>query len=445
MGNSSNRHNPLAPDPGGQAEGSVANPQGVTTPDTMASDLDKNAKTRQDTAQPQTCCPNCGTVFEVSSEHLASSDTRVRCGECLSIFDALINLRSDNPLDEDEDFHIDEDGNILSADGTYTSAMAESGEAGVVSDESLANTEQGPDTSKEPAADQVDASTLDVTYSDYDLFSGEAGLPDVAYFDQTQDLDSLRFEEPDGDETFSDTLFVHDMTLADSPDHDDNSPALEPSALDTKVDFVTDDVQQEPVVFTYRDPDVSRNDHAAFGHAGNPDDTTPSFETEFPSSNKHQSSNTWITRALLAAFIIVLTTGLYGYRSRDALLQNPDVRPWLVKACTLIGCELDPLVNLEALKVLKRAVFSHPTIDNALVIDLAFVNQATFDQPYPVLEIRLTNSNGGLVVQNNVAPADYLDDWQTEDMLTAGERLDLSLTVEDPGQTASSFELKFRQ
>ena len=61
-----------------------------------------------------------------------------------------------------------------------------------------------------------------------------------------------------------------------------------------------------------------------------------------------------------------------------------------------------------------------------------------------MLEIRLTDIHGGLVVQNNIAPADYLDNWENQDVLTAGERLDLSLTVEDPGQTASSFELKFR-
>ena len=101
-------------------------------------------------------------------------------------------------------------------------------------------------------------------------------------------------------------------------------------------------------------------------------------------------------------------------------------------------------MDLEALKVVKRTVYSHPTIENALVIDLAFINQATFSQRHPTLEIRLTSRNGGLVVQNNFAPSDYLKAWESGDLFSAGERLDLTLTVEDPGQTATSFELKFR-
>jgi len=43
---------------------------------------------------PHTRCSNCETVFEVSSALLSSADTRVRCGECLSIFDALACLCS---------------------------------------------------------------------------------------------------------------------------------------------------------------------------------------------------------------------------------------------------------------------------------------------------------------------------------------------------------------
>ena len=101
-------------------------------------------------------------------------------------------------------------------------------------------------------------------------------------------------------------------------------------------------------------------------------------------------------------------------------------------------------VDLDALKVLKRSVFSHPTVRGALVIDLAFVNEAEFGQAHPLLEIRLTDRNGGLVVKNSVEPSEYLDQWQEGDTLNSGERLDVSLTVEDPGQTATSFELQFR-
>lgn len=444
MSNSSDKQNPLSSATGVQSDGSA----GKSTADADASSRAQHSAPGLGRIHPQTCCPNCHTVFEVSSEHLASSDTRVRCGECLSIFDALSNLQSDELLDGHNELLIDDEGNILDADGSYEDPVIDVGDDTIAAiDDTLAIGSE--DQARALAGGQGDATALDVTYSDYDLFSGEAGLPDVAYFDQTQDIDNLRFDEPDGDETFSDTLFVHDMTVAESTEHDEQFgeqlSELEPSTPDTKVDFVADDERHDPVVFTYREPKEPSADSRAFEHTS-PEvvGSEASFDAGAVPSREQKRSSPWLMRACLAMLIVMLTAGLYGYRSRDALLQNTSVRPWLESGCAWVGCELSPVVNLDALKVLKRAVFTHPTIDNALVIDLAFVNEAALDQPYPVLEIRLTNSNGGLVVQNNVEPADYLDDWQKDDLLATGERLDLSLTVEDPGQTATSFELQFQ-
>ena len=39
-----------------------------------------------------TCCNQCGTKFEISAELVQSEDPSVRCGECLSVFDACAQL-----------------------------------------------------------------------------------------------------------------------------------------------------------------------------------------------------------------------------------------------------------------------------------------------------------------------------------------------------------------
>jgi hypothetical protein len=101
-------------------------------------------------------------------------------------------------------------------------------------------------------------------------------------------------------------------------------------------------------------------------------------------------------------------------------------------------------VDLAALQVLKRSVFSHPKLDNVLVINIGFVNQASFSQRYPILEIRLTDRNGGLVIKKSFEPSDYLDKWQAGDVFDAGKRLDISVNIDDPGNEAMSFELDFR-
>ena len=42
-----------------------------------------------------TQCPNCETTFQVTAEQLKAANGDVRCGQCLSVFNALDNLREE--------------------------------------------------------------------------------------------------------------------------------------------------------------------------------------------------------------------------------------------------------------------------------------------------------------------------------------------------------------
>jgi len=441
-----------------------------------------------DEEMPQTCCSNCNTLFEVSPDVLASSDTRVRCGECLSIFDALTNLV--HTADPEEEVWQDEnDDSIASKNFSEQRAPDEFETSEPVSDVPSVATDADPaivvDADSELSAQDNDGAedresareahqpeqetahrsarevkadekpeardpvpAQEHTRTNDELFSEDAALPNVAYLDQTRDMGNLNFDEPDGDETFNDEVFAHDLTAGpnapiDSIDAGDST--IDTMALDSNVDIVSDDERSEPVVFNYQDHTPERPDDSDAGmFPGRTDIHAPVGGSVTPNVKSSPITGKWALRGILALLMLVIAGGLYGYRNRHAIVQNPDLRPFLSTACWVIRCELPPLVKLDALKVLKRSVFSHPTLENSLVIDLAFVNDADFKQAYPVLEVRLTNLIGGLVSQQDIAPADYAGKWQPGDLLNAGQRIDLNLTVEDPGQTATSFELKFR-
>lgn len=453
MGKGSNKHNKSAKRASNAARAAVgaADKGRVQSGSDHAHDSDDVLSSHE---QPQTCCPACQTVFEVPAELLASNDTRVRCGECLGIFDALISLRRDSFLEEDDGFLVDEEGNVVEPDSPYANSISD-GNEGVIAgaDKTVAFGSNIAD-SEVSNGHADEASELDVTYSDFDLFSGEVELPEVAYFDQTQDTQHLDFDETVGDQTFSDTFFSHDLTAEAvdlSPVGTASLASIRGQELPMDVEYVTDEIGQAPVDFRYRDPVASRLDVASNGGA-RMEGVAPhrdifghdEFAERPLGSGSDRQGSDWKMRATLALLLIVLVGALYSYRNRDVMLHNPVFRPWAERVCAVVGCQLPPVVALDALKVLKRSVFSHPTIEGSLVIDLAFVNQASFDQPYPILEIRLTDRNGRLVIQNDVTPADYLDQWRDNDLLQSGERLDLSLILEDPGQLATSFELKFR-
>lgn len=403
---------------------------------------------------PQTCCSNCHTVFEVSAELLESSDTRVRCGECLSIFDALTNLRKEDHFSEDDDFLVDADGNITEPDELATAPVDADIQA-LDSSEEIETAELHqqsglPDAGAAALAGlSNDTAPLDVTYSDFGLFSEDAELPEVACFDQTQDRDGYEYDEGDEDETFSDTLFTRDMTI-DLPDSlNDESPVenITAAALNKEVDFVTNDTLREPIVFKYRDREPAVKPSAQNDKVSEIDAMIERVRSDVPkvpvAPDVTRERSPWVLRSSLFALVIVLAAMLFGYKERDKLVNSPQVRPMLAGVCTVLPCEVPAHVDISAFKTIKRAAFSHPNIQNALIIDLAFVNEAAFSQPHPVLELKLTDVTGRLVVKNKFLPSDYMDSWRDGDQVASGQRLNVSLTVEDPGRDVTSFVVAF--
>lgn len=385
----------------------------------QADDLATGYTSEDDKRNPQTCCSSCHTVFEVSRELLNSSDTRVRCGECLSIFDALANLR----------------------EGKGETGTAESApEADDAGDPPAAVKETGGSASNLPDAGAAslaglahNASPLDVTYADFALFSADAGLPDMDYLDETREVQAFDYddlgEEDEFDESIDETLYAEDVI-------EDARASLGEGVREAVVDSPEQVVPAET-----ESPDAA----AATGVVGEIDELLNSLKKpELPVIDEEEPVAAWWFRGLLFLAVLVLAAGLYGYREREALQNNRLVRPVLQSVCAVFGCTVAERVDLTALKVIKRTVFSHPDIDDTLIINIGFVNQAEFSQRYPTLVIRLTDRNGGLIVKRDYQPAEYLDNWQQGDVLDVGKSLDISLNMEDPGNQAMSFELDFK-
>lgn len=418
---------------------------------------------RTDTADsPLTCCSSCRTVFQVSSELLSSVDTRVRCGECFSIFDALANL-VDEPV--------------------YDKAVATSTLATTVAGTDEAAAEPSPERSLEQASLaglSNDTSALDVTYSDFDLFSEEAELPEVAYFDQTRDTPDFDFDsvEFDEDETLSDTLFVNDVTVEARTG--DNTPldtgfaasaslpvagdAGDAAAAPDGPPLRTDVAPARPALaFTYRDPDGEPDGESArprptsaavqpdlpvVGAAGDADgEVAPESDAPLLFDPPTSVRGSFWLRAGMVLLFAALLASLYGYRQRDRLHEDRFTRPVYEVVCRVTGCQVPMREALGQLELVKRTMYSHPRIDDALVIDVAFRNNAPFAQRHPALVVRLSDPSGRVVARRAFAPDEYLPADRRAgaalDTLAANERLDVSLEVVDPGRNTSSFVVDF--
>jgi len=102
----------------------------------------------------------------------------------------------------------------------------------------------------------LDTADLDVTYSDFDLFSADAALPESHFLDYTRNTPNLHFDDVmDADETFSDTLFAQDVTVdARSTLSGENTPADLPGQNDDGDSFalLTEETKPEELIFNYR-------------------------------------------------------------------------------------------------------------------------------------------------------------------------------------------------
>jgi len=402
----------------------------------------------------QTRCSHCDTVFEVPQELLSSNDTRVRCGECLSIFDAVANLCGIDDADLETGLAVDEVVPTKDTPPTDTPARETLAvdtpaidTSGPVKHESV--THEGDEIQAVSDHEHADVDVLDQTHttdSDFDLYSGEARLPEVSFYDQTHNVEALRFDEPDGDETFTDVL---DMTIdaSELADQVDTRSYGRPSVmLDSNVGFVSEGNEPDPLNFQYRDtaPTSAEPRDAIDAARKNKSPDVVNQNKSEARSRVGVTKQPWVLPVLLGLIVVTMVGALLAHRHREAIVQNPVYRPVLNSVCAVLQCTLEPLVDLDALRPLKRSMFSHPTLDKSLLIDFAFQNDAPFDQPYPDLEVVMSDLTGQVVERTVFSPAQYVQGWSSDVMMESGKRIDLSLQVDDPGQSATSFIVTFR-
>ena len=135
-----------------------------------------------------------------------------------------------------------------------------------------------------------------------------------------------------------------------------------------------------------------------------------------------ENSPRWLklTAILLAAMLALQV--LYNYRERftDAIEYNPD-----------------------KIEMLNHNVFAHPIEPGVLLISASIENRADHDQPYPILEVRLTNSKSEVVALRRFTPDEYLDNYNKGLLIKRNQISSLKLKIKDPGNQATRFQFDF--
>jgi len=81
--------------------------------------------------------------------------------------------------------------------------------------------------------------------------------------------------------------------------------------------------------------------------------------------------------------------------------------------------------------------------ENVLRIRVVMVNRASFPQPYPLMEVSLTDSNGLLLARRQFTPRQYLAESHPKDVNMASDVVvNALLDVTNPDGRASGYEIR---
>ncbi len=380
-----------------------------------------------------TLCPHCSTCFRLTAEHLNAAAGNVRCGNCGAVFNALDNPAQE-PEPQDELLALEEETSLLQDDDILLNDPWEIDTGG---------SETGVAGDAYPAADPA--------LGEEDLFEGDlweldtpdeiakpAGEPDLY---GEQDFPPLGEDAPvdasPAPETDNDPVSAAVPAITSLPEATEGE--LLESYLNNAEDITIEELEKLFLADEPEAPPPQQPIHPLVTTEHQPD------TTERKSALSALLDN-WIVMSAGSLLLILLLLGQYIWSARDYLAQHyPETRPLLSRMCEQLDCRLALRRDPSRLQITNRDVRTHPTAKEALLINATFVNRAPFRQPYPLIELKLSNLRGREIGRRTFLPREYLaGEPDIEAGIPPEGQVYLVLEVMDPGRQAVNFEFDFR-
>jgi predicted Zn finger-like uncharacterized protein len=216
--------------------------------------------------------------------------------------------------------------------------------------------------------------------------------------------------------------------------------------FDAHADINVPDNKYQLDVFQDSAPsDVHQNDepdHAAFfsGEANEiiPDD----LRTE--SNPKPYSTLATAVWSLGILLLIGSLVAEYIWFHHPQLLQHARFEPLITRLCKHTDCSHLQMRDPSQIEMISRNVYTHPNEKDALMVSTTMVNHASYDQPYPQVQIDFSNVRGELIASRRFTPEEYLQiDKEQLRLLPSGNAITFGLEIRDPGKEAITYEFSF--
>ncbi|WP_426219503.1 DUF3426 domain-containing protein [Pseudomonas sp. DWRC2-2] len=400
-----------------------------------------------------TQCPHCQARFRVNHAQLSVARGVVRCGSCLQVFNAARQL-------------LEQRGQASAPEPQVPEVPAE-----------LTPEPARAISQKQWTAEELDLDNLDLDEELAKLerreiqhtlpMGADRRQPGTDRRQKEESFSASRDTVKAEEEKWAASLFSEPPEERIHVTEDAPEPATQ-QRTEPSMSFHTDDIDDEPPLRST--PDDDEIDPPFTPLTQSADDVEPE---ERPKPRRKRSraetsvqddqlldleddplhlyaqkrSSGWGRRLVWLLLVLIAAGGLAGQYIAyqfDDLARQDAYRPWFQQLCPTLGCTVPSRVDIAHIKSSNLVVRSHPDFAGALVVDAIIYNRATFSQPFPLLELRFADLNGGLIASRRFKPAEYLSgELAGVSEMPSQTPIHISLDILDPGNKAVNYSLSF--
>ncbi|MDH4021867.1 MAG: zinc-ribbon domain-containing protein [Gammaproteobacteria bacterium] len=411
-----------------------------------------------------TSCPECGTVFRITTQDLRVAEGHVRCGHCSATFNAVASLSDALPPDAvavppPEPAATTPPVGVQATahrDDTLEFDIPEGNWSSFFRDELLSKNRQEPLIADSPAEP---TGSVDLPAEDRDSLAAppEPPAPDADDDDDWQALLDEVQDEVQDDNAVTDSVYIID---ADTPQEMPEQSVPEPSApagnpWDESAVEATGTPAPLPADFaatltgggTAADTDRPGSDADRDGGRTAPEmpdgpATYPPFAWTPPeriAAVKPRRRWIYATGSLLLALTLVIQL---LHQQRDELATNPSFTEPLQRVYGALGIPLWPAWDLRAYELRNYEAVADRSKRGALDILARIVVVGDDRVGLPLVRVTITDRYGQSMGSRVFGPDEYLGkNARLREPVSPGTLIPVEISLKDPGRDAQGFDV----
>lgn len=375
----------------------------------------------RDQALMRTRCPECGTIFRVTSEQLRRKAGKVRCGHCQMVFNAFDHWQADSdetliaaPVDE------------ISPESTSVQALPAEQDGAALSPESEVPAEPAPEAfdptatvvaepdwawseSLEPLSIPIESGAVESISSEQQAADEQGGVP-AATTEESDIPEVVRF---DAAETLVASPADRLGLLADHQETPEQSTLA---------------AREAGLVAARELADANSFNRWAAGTLAS--DGRGAFDGEAP------RRSSWLF-VVVSGLLLLALVGQLGYHYRTEIaLRMPSAQAVYAS----LGIDI-PLPRNPTLVSIETSDLQSDNARGLFVLQATLKNRAAHAQAWPALELSLTDTNDVVVARRVMYAAEYLPPGTTSDAFPANGDAAIRLWIEAKDIGASGYRL----